>query len=168
MHLGDHRLRNPLQCEHHVAAAPEQAADERLVAVREHLLQVVARTERAARAGDDDDTHARIVADRHELALERLEQAGVERVELGGTVERERRDAAGVIVPFEGCVGVCLIGCVHGRTFVLDSCRLSRWRHSIACTEPARSRNRNFWILPVDVFGSSPNTTLFGTLKRAR
>ena len=40
--------------------------------------------------------------------------------------------------------------------------------HSIAAADPARSRSRNFWILPVDVFGSSPNTTLFGALNRAR
>ena len=38
----------------------------------------------------------------------------------------------------------------------------------MAAADPARSRSRNFWILPVDVFGSSPNTTLFGTLNRAR
>ena len=40
---------------------------------------------------------------------------------------------------------------------------------------PTRSRSRtsrghagtNFWIFPVEVFGSSRNTKLFGTLKRA-
>src|SRR5579864_8356352 len=32
----------------------------------------------------------------------------------------------------------------------------------------AISRSRNFWILPVDVFGTSLKTTVFGTLKRAR
>src|SRR5207245_2253899 len=32
----------------------------------------------------------------------------------------------------------------------------------------ARSRNANFWILPVEVFGSGPNITARGTLKRAR
>src|SRR5260370_40343209 len=32
----------------------------------------------------------------------------------------------------------------------------------------ARSRNTNFWILPVDVFGSGPNSTVRGALKRAR
>jgi hypothetical protein len=31
----------------------------------------------------------------------------------------------------------------------------------------AISRNRNFWILPVEVFGISAKTTAFGTLKRA-
>jgi hypothetical protein len=31
----------------------------------------------------------------------------------------------------------------------------------------ARSRSRYFWILPVEVLGSSVNTTRFGTLKRA-
>jgi 2-furoyl-CoA dehydrogenase large subunit len=32
----------------------------------------------------------------------------------------------------------------------------------------ARSRKTNFWIFPVEVFGSGPNITLRGTLKRAR
>ena len=32
----------------------------------------------------------------------------------------------------------------------------------------ASSRSTNFWILPVEVFGSSVKTTVFGTLKRAR
>jgi hypothetical protein len=32
----------------------------------------------------------------------------------------------------------------------------------------ARSRSTNFWILPVEVFGMSPNSTVRGTLKRAR
>src|SRR5689334_8160126 len=32
----------------------------------------------------------------------------------------------------------------------------------------ARSRRTNFWILPVEVFGSGPNTTVLGTLKWAR
>src|SRR5437660_11507016 len=32
----------------------------------------------------------------------------------------------------------------------------------------ARSRKTNFWILPVEVFGKGPNSTVRGTLKRAR
>src|SRR5690554_987943 len=32
----------------------------------------------------------------------------------------------------------------------------------------ASSRSTNFWILPVEVLGSSVKTTVFGTLKRAR
>src|SRR5262249_6080420 len=32
----------------------------------------------------------------------------------------------------------------------------------------ACSRRTYFWTLPVEVFGSGPNTTCFGTLKRAR
>src|ERR1700746_1385066 len=30
------------------------------------------------------------------------------------------------------------------------------------------SRSRNFWILPVDVLGKGPKTSVLGTLKRAR
>jgi hypothetical protein len=32
----------------------------------------------------------------------------------------------------------------------------------------ARSRNTNFWIFPVEVFGSGPNMTVRGALKLAR
>jgi hypothetical protein len=39
--------------------------------------------------------------------------------------------------------------------------------YSIAAVDFALSRSRNFWILPVEVFGKSPNTTFFGALKRA-
>src|SRR5687767_8217945 len=39
--------------------------------------------------------------------------------------------------------------------------------HSIAAVLLARSRSRNFWIFPVEVFGSGPKITVFGALKRA-
>ena len=39
--------------------------------------------------------------------------------------------------------------------------------HSIAVADFARSRSTYFWILPVDVFGSSQKTIFFGALKRA-
>ena len=32
---------------------------------------------------------------------------------------------------------------------------------------PACSRSLNFWTFPVEVFGSGPNTTVLGVLKRA-
>jgi len=35
----------------------------------------------------------------------------------------------------------------------------------MAFAEPAWLRSRNFWILPVEVFGIGPNTTTFGVLK---
>src|SRR5262249_19148248 len=39
---------------------------------------------------------------------------------------------------------------------------------SIAEVDLAFSRSTNFWILPVEVFGSSPNTTARGALNFAR
>ena len=39
--------------------------------------------------------------------------------------------------------------------------------YSIAAVLFARSRKTNFWILPVEVFGKGPNTTVFGALNRA-
>jgi hypothetical protein len=35
----------------------------------------------------------------------------------------------------------------------------------IALAESTWLRSKNFWILPVDVFGMTPNTTAFGVLK---
>ena len=40
-------------------------------------------------------------------------------------------------------------------------------RYSIALADFASSRSANFWILPVEVFGRSPNTIAFGTLNPA-
>ena len=37
----------------------------------------------------------------------------------------------------------------------------------MAEAERNRSRSTNFWILPVEVFGSTPKITCVGTLKRA-
>ncbi len=37
-------------------------------------------------------------------------------------------------------------------------------RYSIADTDFACSRSTNFWILPVEVLGSTQNSTYFGTL----
>ena len=39
--------------------------------------------------------------------------------------------------------------------------------HTSIAAEPACLRSSNFWILPVLVLGSSPNTTARGTLKPA-
>ena len=44
----------------------------------------------------------------------------------------------------------------------------SRDQSSIMRSSFARSRSTNFWILPVEVFGSGPNTTWRGALKCAR
>ena len=41
---------------------------------------------------------------------------------------------------------------------------LTRGRPSGQPEERSRSRRTFFWILPVEVFGSSPNTTRFGAL----
>jgi hypothetical protein len=43
-----------------------------------------------------------------------------------------------------------------------------RRRYSTAAADRASSRSTCFWILPVEVFGSGPNTTLLGALKCAR
>ena len=56
-----------------------------------------------------------------------------------------------------------------------DSRRAPIWATTSCCTglsssiqERARSRRRYFWILPVEVFGSSPNSTALGVLNPAK
>src|SRR5262249_62293522 len=44
----------------------------------------------------------------------------------------------------------------------------SRGFHPDGASVFARSRSRNFWILPVEVFGSGQKTTVRGALKWAR
>src|SRR4051794_6167499 len=49
--------------------------------------------------------------------------------------------------------------------FALRSVRGTASRQAdIALADLTRSRSMNFWILPVDVFGIGPNTTVFGAL----
>jgi hypothetical protein len=47
-----------------------------------------------------------------------------------------------------------------------SSRRRMQWNglYSIALVDFASSRSTNFWILPVEVFGSSWNTNVLGTL----
>ena len=47
---------------------------------------------------------------------------------------------------------------------VVHGCILSTVVYSIAAAERARSRSWNFWILPVEVFGSASKRTSRGTL----
>ena len=42
------------------------------------------------------------------------------------------------------------------------------WGIHFALADPVCWRSRNFWILPVFVFGTGPKTNFFGTLNRAR
>src|SRR5258706_8503079 len=62
------------------------------------------------------------------------------------------------------------LGYVHLRWFLSAFICVSKAlcsHHSIAAVLFARSRRRNFWILPVEVLGSGPKITVFGALKRA-
>ena len=93
VHLGDHRLRKALQRSITVAAAAKQLADERLVRVREHLLQVVARRRtRAPRPAMTTTRTCVVRRDRVERGLQRVQHRAVDRVELRRAVERQRRD----------------------------------------------------------------------------
>src|SRR5439155_1066624 len=72
---------------------------------------------------------------------------------------------------------VHLLRPVHGQradgvALIAQQERLSGLRNgthvSMALVDLAFSRSRNFWILPVEVFGSSPKTTARGALNPAR
>src|SRR5207302_369406 len=73
------------------------------------------------------------------------------------TVQRHRRDAAVVGPRDRRGGGQCPRGVRTVHVCI----------YSIAATDFACSRRMNFWILPVDVFGSAVKITLRGTLKRA-
>ena len=152
VHSCDHRLRHRLHRQHHAAARLEQPADERLVAVAHHFLEIVATRKRRTASGDHHHAHFVIASDGFELGLQGHEHLHGDRVVLARAIERQPRDAA-----FDGAqdrLHDMGFGRIHG--------------YSIAEVERARSRRRNFWILPVEVLGISPNTILRGDLKRAR
>jgi hypothetical protein len=97
--LGDHRLGQPRDRQHHPAAGLKQrleggAAGVLGLARRGQLGKVVAGAEGAAGAPEDHDADASVRGDGGELGFERREQGRRERVELGRVAERQGRDRA--------------------------------------------------------------------------
>src|SRR3954471_23833576 len=63
----------------------------------------------------------------------------------------------------------CRVGGDFGGTYgIPPKAGTTACQTPIAAADPACLRSSNFWILPVEVLGNSPNTTAFGTLKPAR
>ena len=148
LHARDHRLRQAHEREHRLAAPLEKRLLPRLVGMRAHLAQVVTGTEVLASAGEHDHARRRVLGEPVELGLQRREHRGRERVHAIAAVERQRRHAVLVLAQHVGRFDFGLGWSVHG---VL--------RHSIAEADLACCRSTNFWILPVEVFGRTPNTT---------
>src|SRR6185503_15626610 len=115
------------------------------------LLQVVPGAEALAGARQDDDAHAPVVLEGIEFLLDGRQHLAGEQVHLLRTVHRQGADAVAILAQEDGLCGL------WNSTHV-----------SIALVDLARSRRTNFWILPVEVFGSSPNTTARGALNLAR
>ena len=161
VHARDHRLRQRAQASaSRRLQRPNSSPMPRLGRVARSIsFRSWPGAEARAGAGDDDDAHrrrrsrsrrARPAARSASRASSALNCAGRFSVSVA-TPSRVRRAARRRLGRgFER-------RSVHARPPIR-----SRWP-----TRP-RSRSTNFWILPVDVFGSSPKTTRFGTLKRAR
>jgi hypothetical protein len=78
---------------------------------------------------------------------------------------RERRDPYRVIYRFAKAVRrvrTTTQACGYGPGVRRDD---QNAYAEIAFADCTSLRSRNFWILPVDVFGIGPNTTAFGVLK---
>ncbi len=98
MDAGDDGLGKLCQRHHHAAAPLEEGLLEGEIGVRAHFLQVVARAEGLARAGDDEDAGGFVLGDISERRLEFGQEFLGEGVELLRAVESQRDHAAGVFM----------------------------------------------------------------------
>src|SRR5262249_42163817 len=114
------------------------------------LLQIVPGAEALPRSRDDDDANALVALEGLEFLLQRGEHLRGEEIHLRRPVHRQRADAVPIFAGQDG-----LISFGNGAHV------------SMAAVDLAFSRRTNFWILPVEVFGSSPNTTARGALNFA-
>src|SRR6185436_450846 len=114
------------------------------------LLQVMPCAEALAGAGENDDTNALVAFEGIEFLLQGGKHFGRQQVHLLRPVHGPRADPLPLFAQQERAVG------------------FGNGAHvSIALLDLALSRRTNFWILPVEVFGSSPNTTARGALNFA-
>ena len=92
MHLGDDRLRQARQGEHHAAALQEQGLDLLQGAHRLDLTQVMARAKAASIGSNDHHPRAGVERDPLEFLLEARDEPRREGVEMLGPVERQGHD----------------------------------------------------------------------------
>jgi hypothetical protein len=151
----DHRLRKSRQLHHHPAARVEERALPRDVRMRAELLQVMPCAKALAFGRQHHDARGVIARQAVELGLECCDHVLRQRIEALAAVQRQRAHAVARRSEDERRSGG-LARSIHTSSY------------SIALVDLALSRRTNFWIFPVDVFGSSQNTTFFGALKRAR
>src|SRR2546430_1452617 len=151
LHARDDRLRQRGDRLHHPAALREQLLDLRLLLQRADFLQVVPRTKAFSRPCQHHNTYFLIRNQGIKSGLKSLQHLARQQVHLLRAVHRERADGVALIAQQERLSGL------RNGTHV-----------SMALVDFAFSRSRNFWILPVEVFGSSPKTTARGALNLAR
>src|SRR4029079_7841400 len=150
LHPRDDRLRQRRDGLHHAAALREEGLDPRQLLQRADLLDVVPRAKALPHRRQHHDAHALVLRDGVERFLERVEHLARQQVHLRRTVHHQRADAVAILAQQDGFFSLQI--CAHV---------------SIAVADFALSRSTNFWILPVEVFGSSPNTTARGALNLA-
>src|SRR5438309_901980 len=151
LHPRDDRLRQRAARLHHPAALREELFDLRLLLQRADFLQVVPRTKALSRPCQHHNTYFLIRNQGIKSGLKSLQHLARQQVHLLRAVHRERADGVALIAQQERLSGL------RNGTHV-----------SMALVDFAFSRSRNFWILPVEVFGSSPKTTARGALNLAR
>src|SRR4051812_31958128 len=135
---------------HHAAALREERLDLRQLLQRADFLDVVPGAKSSSVCSQHHHAHAAVLGNGVERRLQRIEHLGREQVDLLGAVHDQGADAVAVFAKEDGLFAFW--NCPHV---------------AIAVADFALSRSTNFWILPVEVFGSSPNSTARGALKRA-
>src|SRR6185503_1214026 len=158
LHPGEHRLRQRGDGLHHAAALREELDDLRLLLERADFLEIVAGAEPLARGGEDHDANLLFTRDAFQGGLEGRKHLARKQVHLLRAVHGQRADPVAVFAKQDRLLGF------GNRTHMIRT----RAQVSMAAADFALSRSRNFWILPVEVLGSSQNTTARGVLNLAR
>src|SRR5437588_1187746 len=151
LHARDDRLRQRADRLHHAAALGEELLDLRPLLERADFLEIVAGAEAFSGSGQHDHTNSTIFRDCIESSLQSFQHRAREQVHLLRSVHGQRADGVAIIAQQDRLSGL------RNSTHV-----------SMALVDFAFSRSRNFWILPVALFGSSPTNTERGALNRAR
>src|SRR5437879_6395354 len=151
LHARNDRLRQRGDRLHHPAALREQLLDLRLLLERADFFQIMAGAKAFSCSSQHHHTYFLIRNQRIKSGLKCVQHLARQQVHLLRAVHGQRADGVALIAQQERLSGL------RNGTHV-----------SMALVDFAFSRSRNFWILPVEVFGSSPNTTARGALNLAR
>ena len=104
VHLGDHRLGQAGDRQHQPRALAEQPFVGIAARIGAHLFQIVAGAEGRAVAGDDHHLDAAVVGQLLKLFVQARHQRRREGVAAGRPVQRQGRDAVGILAQQHGTV----------------------------------------------------------------